>query len=249
MQLVTQENVVAVILAGGEGTRLRPYTEIVPKPMFPIGCEEKPLLEHIICWLHKFGIKEFVLLVGYKWKQIRNYFGDGSRYGVSIRYSLDDEGYRGTGGALLKAFKNGLFKDNTIIIWYGDIIAPINIYDLLSFHRNRKSDVTIVLADRYQVPVGVARVGDDDSVVELVEKPWLNLYVSIGVIVLESQILNNVEDSLGKSFDIMGDLVPWIIKRGYKVKAYIHRGVWYDVGSLERYVKINYDAIKQFLCE
>ncbi|MDK6027999.1 nucleotidyltransferase family protein [Ignisphaera sp. 4213-co] len=243
------ENVVASILAGGEGTRFKPYTEIIPKPMIPIGCEEKPLLEHIVCWLKKFGVTKFVFLVGYRWRQIRNYFGDGSRYGVSISYSLDDEEYHNTGGALLKAFKSNLFENNTIIVWYGDIIAPINVSNLIMFHRNGKADATVVLADKYQVPVGVAKIDNLNNVVELVEKPWLNFYVSIGVLVMEPYILKNVENYLGKSFDIMSDLVPWLIRKGFSVKAYIYNDFWYDVGSLERYVKLDYNVIKKFLCE
>ncbi|MCI4437736.1 MAG: nucleotidyltransferase family protein [Ignisphaera sp.] len=245
-----QYGVVAAILAGGEGSRFKPYTDIVPKPMIPIGSEEKPILEHIICWLRRFGVRDIILLVGYKWKQIRNYFGDGSRHGVRIRYSVDDAEYRGTGGALLRAYKNGLLpRQSTVIVWYGDILAAVDVEDLLNLHWKSQAHAVIVVANRYQVPVGVANVDSDGNVIGLVEKPWLNIYATIGVLTLETSVFQDAENALGKSFDIMGDLMPWMIKAGYKVKAYIFADPWYDVGSLERYVKIEYDKIRQFLCE
>ncbi|HID04825.1 MAG TPA: nucleotidyltransferase family protein, partial [Aigarchaeota archaeon] len=101
-------SIVAAILAGGEGRRFRPYTDLIPKPMVPLGAEEKPLLEYIVNWLAGFGITKFVFLVGYRWRQVANYFGDGFRWGVKIDYSVDDDKYTNTGGALAKALMNGL---------------------------------------------------------------------------------------------------------------------------------------------
>jgi mannose-1-phosphate guanylyltransferase len=240
-------NVVGVILAGGEGSRFKPYTDIIPKPMIPIGYDERPILEHIICWLKKFNIFRFTFLVSYKWKQIKNYFGNGSRHGIKIQYSIDDEIYRGTGGALLKAFKCGFISDD-VLIWYGDILAPIDVNNLLNKHFTDNADAVIVLADRYQVPVGVAYI-DGDKIVKLEEKPWLNIYVTIGILTLKISILKKVEDSLGTSFDIMGDLIPWMISNGFVVKAYLYKGIWYDIGSLERYKKIDLESIKEFICQ
>ncbi|ADM27225.1 Nucleotidyl transferase [Ignisphaera aggregans DSM 17230] len=240
------DRVIGVILAGGEGSRFRPYTDMIPKPMIPIGIEEKPILEHIVCWLKRFNINRFVFLVGYKWKQIRNYFGNGERFGVSIRYSVDSDEYRGTGGALLNAYKKNMFDTDILLIWYGDIIAQLDVKDLIKKHIESNSDAVIALADRYQVPVGVAEVVAD-RVTNIVEKPWLNIYVSIAILTLDPKVLSNVEEYLGKSFDIMGDLIPWMLKRNYKVSAYIYRGPWYDIGSFERYKKIDCDLIKGFL--
>lgn len=243
-------SITAAILAGGEGSRFRPYTEIVPKPMIPVGPEERPLLEHIIRWLAKHDIRDIILLVGYKWKQIRNYFGHGERWNVRIRYSLDTEEYRNTGGALLNAYRQGLFDNtNTILIWYGDILAPLNVRDLLNVHHKWNADATIALADRYQVPVGVAKVNEEGYVIELKEKPWLSVHVTIGILALNTRVLKGIEDVLGRSFDIMGDLVPWMIRNEYRVKAYVYKGSWYDMGSLERYKKFNYNEIKEFLGE
>ncbi|MCS7112187.1 MAG: nucleotidyltransferase family protein [Ignisphaera sp.] len=244
--MLSISSVTGVILAGGEGSRFKPYTDIIPKPMIPIGHEERPILEYIVCWLKKFGVSRFVFLVGYKWKQIKNYFGNGSRHGVEIVYSIDDEVYRGTGGAVLKAFKHGLLS-NVVLIWYGDILAPINVYDLLSMHVTENSDAVVVLADKYKVPVGVASV-NGDRIVRLEEKPWLNIYVTTGVLTLSTPILKEVEGLLGTVFDIMSDLIPWMISKGFNVKAYLYRDVWYDVGSLEKYRKMDLEAIERLQC-
>jgi len=241
------QNVTAAILAGGKGKRFRPYTEIIPKPMIPIGPEEKPLLEYIIKWLSKYGIRDIVLLVGYRWRQVSNYFNDGSRWGVQIKYSIDTEEYKNTGGALLNAWKRGLLSGNDLLIWYGDILAPLDVNDLLNKHYRWDADATVVVADKYQVPVGVAKVNDNNDIIELREKPWIDIHATIGILILKPKILDHAEEAMGKSFDIMGELIPWMIRQGRKVKAYIYNGPWYDVGSLERYAKLDHSKIREFL--
>lgn len=241
-------NVVAAILAGGEGRRLRPYTDIIPKPMVPVGPEEKPLLEHILAWLARHGVQRAVLLVGYRWRQIRNYFRDGSDWGLELAYSIDTPEYRGTGGALLNAHRQGLFRGaDTVLVWYGDILAPLDVKALLRLHEETGADATLALADRYQVPVGVAEVDEDGNVKRLEEKPWLPIKVTIGILALKTNTIPEAGRELGKSFDIMADMIPWMIRRGMRVKAYIHHGPWYDIGSMERYAKLSNDDIARLL--
>ncbi|BES82373.1 hypothetical protein PABY_19400 [Pyrodictium abyssi] len=240
-------SIVAAVLAGGEGRRFRPYTDLIPKPMVPVGPEERPLLEHIVAWLARYGLRDIVLLVGYRWRQVANYFRDGGAWGVRIRYSLDTDEYTGTGGALLNARRRGLLDADTVLVWYGDILAPVNVHDLLERHSEWRADATLVLADQYQVPVGVAEVDQEGNVTKLEEKPWLPLLVTIGVLALNPRVLDRAEQALGTGFDIMGDLVPWMISQGMRVKAYIYRGPWYDLGSLERYNKLDPSTIKEFL--
>lgn len=240
--------IVAVVLAGGEGTRFKPYTDIIPKPMIPIGSEEKPILEYIVKWLKRFGITDIVFLVGYRWKQIRNYFGDGSRFGVNIRYSVDTELYKGTGGALLNAYKQRMLLSDISLIWYGDIIAPIDVRNLIDMHIKKNADAIVVLADRYKVPVGIAKV-DGDKIVDFEEKPWINVYVSMAILTLVPSVMDKVEKYLGTNFDIMGDLIPWMIRNGYNIYAYVHRGTWYDIGSIEQYKKMSLDDVKMFIEE
>lgn len=242
------DGVKAAILAGGEGTRFKPFTDLIAKPMVPVGREEKPLLEYIIRWLSRSGVRDIVLLIGHHGYQIKNYFRSGSHWDTRITYSWDDEEYNDTGGSLLKAYKKGLLGDGSIIVWYGDILATVNIPSLLDTHWKSGAKATLVLADKYQLPVGVAEV-EDGRVVRLVEKPWYPLKVTIGVLVIESVILERVEDELGKSFDIMGDLIPWMLHNGYTVSAYIHSGPWYDVGSMERFAKLGNSVFESLFPE
>ena len=229
----------AAILAGGKGTRFKPYTDILAKSMMPIGEGERPLIEHVISWLSRHGVKDLILLIGHHGNQIINYFRDGDRWGVRIRYSEDDEGYTGTGGSLLRAYDRGLLKDyDTVLIWYGDILAKVNVRDLLEKHTQSKADATIVVATRYRLPVGVAEL-EGDNIVRLVEKPWYPVKATIGVLVLEARILGGISRVLGKQFDIMSDLIPYMIREGMRVKAYQYDGPWYDVGSMDRYAKLS----------
>jgi mannose-1-phosphate guanylyltransferase len=208
---------------------------------------KEPLLEYIIRWFSKHGIAKITLLVGYRWRQVANYFGDGSRWGVKISMSLDTEEYKGTGGALLNAYKSGLINSENVLVWYGDILAPVDLSDLLRKHATSEADATVVLANKYQVPVGVAEVDEDLNIVALSEKPWLPLKVSIGILALKTSPLSVVEDELGKTFDIMGELIPWMINKGFKVKAYLYEGTWFDIGSMERYAKLDHNSIAEFL--
>lgn len=237
-------NITSLILAGGQGERFRPYTDIIPKPMIPVGNNEKPVLELIVKWLRKHSVEDIVFLVNYKWRYIYNYFEDGSRFKVRIRYSIDEaNGYTNTGGSILKAHREGLVNGRTLI-WYGDILAPLDIHDLLKYHAESKSDVTLVVTSRYRVPVGVVKMDSDNNIVEMREKPELDINATIGIAVIEPYILElKLEDELGKDFDFMGDLVPWLINNGYRVKAYIYNGEWFDVGSLERYKKLDMEWI------
>ncbi|MGC9112357.1 nucleotidyltransferase family protein [Acidilobus sp.] len=235
----------AAILAGGEGTRFRPYTDLIPKPMIPLGPEEKPVADHIVNVLIKGGVSHVVFLVNYKWKYVRNYFGYGDRFGIKIDYSIDDDKYKNTGGSLLKAYKHHLLDSDPIVVWYGDILAPINASSLVKEHVRQDADALLVVANSYQVPVGVAEVNDKNDVVSLKEKPWVNMKVTIGVLTIRPSLLEEYEGQLGTSFDIMGDLIPAMISSGRKVKAYIYDGPWVDVGSLERYKKIDEDLLKE----
>lgn len=238
--------VTAAILAGGEGKRFRPYTEIIPKPMIPIGPEEKPVLEYIIRWIQKHGVKDFVLLVNYKWKFIANYFGRGERFGATIKYCIDDEEYRGTGGALLKAYRRGILSELTLV-WYGDILAPLNVSDVLRSHLENKHDLTLVITNRYKVPVGIAQLAEDGRIISMREKPELNIHATVGVAVINSDLLGEAEVVLGRKFDFMGDLVPYLIERGKRVYGYLYEGPWFDIGSLERYKKIDFNKVTHLL--
>jgi len=234
----------AAVLAGGKGSRFKPYTDLIPKPMLPVGRLEKPILEYIVAWLYRWGVREFVFLVGHRWRQVFNYFGDGSRFGVRIEYSVDEPPYSGTGGALLKAARSGLLDGSPVVVWYGDILAPVDVEALLAAHRGAAA--TLAVASRYQVPVGVVEV-EGGRVVRVEEKPWLPIRATIGVLAVESRAVLEAGEVLGPSFDVMGDMVPLLLERGELVAAYTHDGPWYDVGSLERYQKLPEAELAEFL--
>ncbi|MCS7107271.1 MAG: nucleotidyltransferase family protein [Acidilobaceae archaeon] len=241
---------VGVVLAGGEGKRFRPLTYYIPKSMVPVGRSERPLLEYIVIWLHMAEIRDILVLVGYRWRQIVNYFGDGSRFGVNMKYLVDKAPYSSTGGALKRAIDEGLLSEPTLaLIWYGDILAPVNIRELLSRHEEEGADATIVVSSGYRVPVGVVQMERDGSVKSVEEKPEVDMKVSIGVMAIEVKSATRIikEYSLGHSFDITGDLVPAMIKAGMKVRAMVHPGPWYDVGSSERYEKLDHEHVEEMM--
>ena len=140
----------AVILAGGLGTRLRPYTKTLPKPMLPLG--GKPILEYEIEWLKKNGIKEIVVCVSYLRKKIENYFGDGSKFGMKIEYAISSKPLA-TAGQLKTAEK---FIDDTFVCLYGDSIYNFSLRNMISYHKKSKSNITMSLYDyKFNLKYGV----------------------------------------------------------------------------------------------
>ena len=140
----------AVILAGGLGTRLKPYTNSLPKPMLPLG--EKPILEHLIEWVRKNGVKEIVLCVSYLRKKIEDYFGDGEKFGVKIEYAISKKPLA-TAGQLKTAEK---FIDGTFVCIYGDSIYNFSLRNMITQHTKNKSIVTMSLYDyKFNLKYGV----------------------------------------------------------------------------------------------
>jgi len=243
------DKVKAVILCGGEGTRLRPLTYYFQKTMIPVGRWEKPLLEYIVRLLAYHGLRRIVMLVGYKARQIMNYFDDGSRFNVEVAY-VEDRGDRmGNGWALLNAYERGaISQDELLLVYYGDILSNLNLTGMLEEHARAGADATLALASGYQAPVGIAEV-EGGVVKGLTEKPMIPAYVTIGVASIEGHLLEEFK-SLGKSrnrLDIMGDFIPHLIHEGRRVHAYIHSGFWYDLASLERYEKLSHEAVEKYL--
>ena len=236
-----------VVLCGGRGSRLRPLSHYIPKPMVPIGRREKPLLEYILRLMAFHGLKDVLLLVGYKGNQIRNYFRDGSFLGLKLSYAHDNKDFPGTGGAVLNALRLGLLpEDNTILIYYGDILSDINLKEMLKAHRSSGAVATIAVSTAYRLPVSIAKL-DGNRVIEFEEKPALRLPVGIGILAIEGEALQQMTNlhKKGHELDLMGDFIPYLIKRGMFVKAYVTDAFWYDVGSLEKYEKLDHDDIEK----
>jgi Nucleoside-diphosphate-sugar pyrophosphorylase involved in lipopolysaccharide biosynthesis/translation initiation factor 2B, gamma/epsilon subunits (eIF-2Bgamma/eIF-2Bepsilon) len=181
--------VLAAILAGGFGKRLRPYTEDAPKPMIPVA--GKPLLEYQIAWLKKHGFEEIVLLVGYKKEKIIEYFGSGSRFGVKITYIVEDEPL-GTGGAVKNA-EHILLKESVFLVLNGDILTNLNPLQLLSkLEAGRYMGViaTIPLPS----PYGILEL-EGDNVKGFVEKPLIKDYwINAGIYALKPEALRYFPD-------------------------------------------------------
>ena len=238
-----------MVLAGGEGKRLRPITFYFQKGMIPVGSNQKPLLEYIVHLLKKHGIVDLRMLVGYKHEQIENFFGDGGRFGVSIDYFLDDPALSGSGGALLNAAKKSAFEGaDALLVYYGDILSDIDLSEMIRQHFETEASVTLAVIKGYEVPVGVAKL-KGTRVVGWVEKPKIDLYAGIGVVVLSPESLEAFKEiAIGRdAVDIMGDLVPHLIIKGKRAEAYVTDAFWYDLGSTEKYEKLDNGLVDDLL--
>ena len=219
----------AVILAGGLGSRLKPFTEVIPKALLPIG--EKAVLEIQIENLRKFNFKEIIIATNYKSEYIKNFFGDGSRYGVKLTISKEDKPL-GTAGPL-KLIQDQL--QEPFLVMNGDVLTTINYAELIKQHKESGAVATIALNRReVGVDFGVARINNSNELVGWDEKPTLEYLVSMGVYVFEPRTLKYIK--AGKSLDIP-DLMRGLIERGEKVKGYIYDGYWLDIGRSEDYEK------------
>ncbi|MDQ1279329.1 MAG: mannose-phosphate guanylyltransferase [Thermoproteota archaeon] len=249
MENISENSVKGVILAGGEGKRLRPLSYYIQKCMVPIGHMQKPLLEYIVRLLKYHGVKRLDMLVGYKNEQISNYFDSGNRFDVEISYVLDDSKLVGTGGSLLNWYRKGKEDfEGDLLVYYGDIISDINLSEMLKQHCENRAMATLALSKGYQVSVGVAEVNGVE-VSGWVEKPTLGIDVGIGILALKTSALPELE-LLSKSnpeLDIMSHLVPHLIKKGERVQAYLTDAFWYDVGSAEKYEKLDNGVIEKRL--
>ena len=239
------ERVKGLVLCGGEGVRLRPLTYYFQKGMIPIGIKQKPLLEYVVRLLKTNGITDICFLVGYKAEQIHNYFDEGSRFGVRIAYGQDKPEYKGSGGAVLNAYKQGVINaEETLLVYYGDILSNVNLKKMLEQHFDVGADATLALAKGYQIPVGVAEL-KDGRIEKFVEKPVMDILVGIGMLVLNGSVLKDLEALYGhgEKMDLMGDLLPQLIRNGRLVYGYVTDAFWYDVGSTERYEKLDNDLL------
>ncbi|MBN1165333.1 MAG: NTP transferase domain-containing protein [Candidatus Krumholzibacteriota bacterium] len=215
----------AVILAGGKGRRLRPYTTILPKPMMPIG--DQPILGLIINKLAQSGITKIVLTVGYLAGIIEAYFGNGEKYGVEIEYFVEDEPL-GTAGCL------SLIDDleEEFVVTNGDILSDLDYNDLLECHRKGGKKVTIC-SYRKEVPISLGVLELEDSkVVDYVEKPTYEFNVSTGIYVLNRSVVEYIPRK--QHFDFPS-LIKKLIEKKEPINVYQFKGEWYDIGREEDY--------------
>lgn len=224
----------AVILAGGQGSRLRPYTATIPKPLVPIG--DMPILEIVVRQLASFGFNEITIAVGHQSEMIREYFGSGSKWKVTIDYSVESSP-RGTMGPL-KLIDN--HSDNFLIL-NGDVLTDLDYSKIYNFHIEKNNLFTIASYKRKQITdFGVIKVSSDGLVTSFEEKPALDYTVSMGVYAASKKILDHIPGNRPFGFD---QLVIDLINKNLSPSTYIHDGRWLDIGRLDDY----HMAIDEFM--
>jgi len=218
----------AVILAGGMGTRLRPYTYFLPKPMLPLG--DKPLLEHLIQWLKENGVTDFVFSVSYLHKTIEAYFDNGKEWGVRISFARSRKPL-GISGQLLNT--KSLVK-STFYLLYGDSVFDFNLREMLKQHQTRKSTLTMGVMKYFQkLPYGIIETDADGIVTAWSEKPEVGGLINVGCYVVEPKIFDYVPKGKMYGFD---SVVRDMIKAGEKVSSYYIEGKEFlDIGDEKSY--------------
>ena len=216
----------AVVLAGGKGTRLAPYTKVIPKPLMPIG--DMPILEVLLHQVKRAGVSDIILTVGHMAELLRAFFQNGERLGVNVQYSYEDQPL-GTAGPI--KLIEGL--DKTFFVMNGDVLSTLDFSDLLQFHQSTNAWVTIAMYHRQvKVDLGVLHVENDNQVSGYVEKPKYDFNVSMGIYVFEPQVLDYIPDN--QYFDFPS-LILRLIENGKKVVGYPFNGYWKDLGNPEDY--------------
>lgn len=217
-----------VILAGGMGRRLIPYTVVLPKPLMPVG--DYPILEIMIRQMKKRGLKDITLAVGYLGNLIEAFFGDGKRLGVKIRYKYEEKPL-GTVGPLAQI--PGL--KSTFMVTNGDLFTLLDYAKVIAHHKKSKAIATIA-AQRRSVPIdfGVIRSRDSNLVSGYVEKPRLSYQVSMGVYVFESEVLKFIPK--GRKLDFP-ELIQTLVKKKKRVAIYPSSAFWLDIGRPDDYAR------------
>ena len=226
----------AVILAGGKGTRLLPYTKFFPKPLVPIG--EKPILDTILRQLKYFSFTHVTLAVGHMSDMIRAYIQTGEKYGMEIGYEIEAEPL-GTVGPLAQI--NGLNDD--FLVMNGDIITNLNYGDLVKYHRNSGAVATIASYEKqFKIELGIIH-GDNNNIEDYIEKPVQTFNVSMGIYIFSPTVLQYIEPEKYLDFP---SLIRNLLDDGQKIKSYPFTGYWLDIGNHTDFEKATeeYDTIK-----
>jgi mannose-1-phosphate guanylyltransferase/phosphomannomutase len=230
-----------IIMAGGEGSRLRPLTCDRPKPMVPI--MNRPMMEHIVSLLKRFGLTDIGVTLQYLPEQIQNYFGDGREFGVQMQYFIEDSPL-GTAGSVKNS---GTFLDETFLVISGDALTDFDLQKAIEFHRQKGSVATLVLTS-VETPLeyGVVIADDAGRIVQFLEKPsWGEVFsdtVNTGIYILEPEVLQYIPE--GTMFDFAKDLFPLLMSKGYPLYGYVAEGYWCDIGNLEQYHEAHLDILQ-----
>ncbi len=223
----------AIVLAGGKGTRLAPYTTVLPKPLMPVG--EMPILEIVIRQLQRHGFDDLTLAVGYLAELLMAYCGDGRKFGVKLDYSREEQPL-GTAGPI--ALVPNL--DETFLVMNGDLLTTIDYAAMLKHHRERGALATIACYQRdVKIDLGVLDVDSDNWVSNYIEKPTYHYTVSMGIYIFEPAILKYIP--VNQRLDLP-ELMLKLIKAEKKVNVFNFNGYWLDIGRHDDYER----AIEEF---
>jgi len=223
----------AIILAGGKGTRLAPYTTIFPKPLMPIG--DVPILDVVLRQLKAHGFTKVIMAVGYLAELLETYFGDGSKYGIHIQYSRESEPL-GTAGPL-SLIEN---LTNPFLVMNGDILTTLNYSALIKYHKEKTGIATIAMHQRtVDVDFGVIELNTNNEITGYIEKPNLKYLVSMGIYIFDTKVLSYIKKSEKIDFP---DLVKKLLENNERVIGYSSNDYWLDIGRHEDYER----AIDEF---
>lgn len=223
----------AVIMAGGFGTRLRPLTDSLPKPMLPVG--GRPLLQRTVEQLCNTGIRNIHITTHYKADKITTHFGDGGVYDVKVEYSYEDQPL-GTAGALKRMEAS---EQEPLLVINGDVLTKVDYRAMLDYHREHRAQITMgVRHYAIKVPYGVIEC-QGAMVRELREKPEVGFFVNAGVYLVEPEVCRDVPE--GERFD-MTDLIDLLIAQGRRVVSFPIHEYWLDIGQIEDYERAQEDA-------
>jgi mannose-1-phosphate guanylyltransferase / phosphomannomutase len=231
----------AVILVGGEGTRLRPITFLNPKPMLPL--VNKPFMENFVLWIKSHGIKDIIFSAGYMSEVFKNYFGNGERFSLNIKFVEEKEPLDTCGG--VKNVEKYLDNDS-FMVFNGDILSSVNLTDMIAFHREKEADITISLTSvEDPAAYGLVPVNGDGKVLRFLEKPGqdeiITDLINAGIYIIEPHVMKLVPECERYSFE--RQLFPEVLKKGYKIFGYTFNSYWIDVGTPMKYLTANQDVL------
>ena len=225
----------AVILAGGRGTRLAPYTTVLPKPLMPIG--DKPILDIVIRQLRHHGFTEITLAVGYLAELLMAYFGDGERFGVKLAYSHEEQPL-GTAGPI--SLIPGL--DERFLVMNGDVLTAIDYTGMLANHHASGAIGTVAVYPRsVKIDLGVVEYDEQHHLTQYIEKPTHHYRVSMGIYIFEPRVLNFIPKNVRLD---LPDLVKQLVAAGETVNCYPYEGYWLDIGRPDDYQQASADFEK-----
>jgi mannose-1-phosphate guanylyltransferase/phosphomannomutase len=232
----------AVVMAGGEGTRLRPLTSNQPKPMVPI--VGKPCMEHILELLREHGFEDVIVTVAFLPQAIRSYFGTGESVGLNVEYSVEESPLGTAGSVRLASGK----LDDTFLVISGDALCDVDLSALVAAHREKGAAVTIGLKSvDNPLEFGIVVTDEDGRVERFLEKPsWGQVFsdtINTGIYVLEPEVLRHVPTD--RPYDFSKELFPLLLEMGRPIYGHVCEGYWQDIGNLDQYRQANFDALDE----